>query len=31
MLGRTLVVGNGGHRFFAKQAWPVMLKETAKD
>ncbi len=26
-----LVVGNGGHRFFAKQAWPVMLKEIAKD
>ena len=22
-----LVVGNGGHRFFAAEAWPVMLKE----
>ena len=26
-----LVVGNGGHRFYAKDAWPVMLEEIAKD
>jgi len=24
-----LVVGKGGHRFYAKEAWPVMLKELA--
>lgn len=24
-----LVVGEGGHRFYAEQAWPVMLKEIA--
>ena len=26
-----LVVGNGGHRFYAEEAWPVMLEEIAKD
>ena len=25
-----LVVGNGGHRFYADQAWPHMLKELAR-
>lgn len=25
-----LVVGNGGHRFYADDAWPVMLKEIAR-
>jgi acetoin utilization deacetylase AcuC-like enzyme len=25
-----LVVGEGGHRFYAKEAWPVMLKEIEK-
>lgn len=25
-----LVVGNGGHRFYANDAWPVMMKEIRK-
>ena len=25
-----LIVGNGGHRFYTDQAWPVMLKEIKK-
>ena len=25
-----LVVGQGGHRFYAEDAWPVMLKELAR-
>ena len=25
-----LVVGNGGHRFYAAEAWPVMLNEIAR-
>ena len=25
-----LVVGNGGHRFYAEDAWPVMLEELGK-
>lgn len=25
-----LVVGNEGHRFYADQAWPVMLKEIRR-
>jgi dienelactone hydrolase len=24
-----LVIGNGGHRFYAEDAWPVMMKEMA--
>ncbi|MDE2889898.1 MAG: hypothetical protein OXR72_16975 [Gemmatimonadota bacterium] len=26
-----LVVGDGGHRFYAEDAWPKMLREIAKD
>ena len=26
-----LVIGNGGHRFYAEEAWPVMLEEVARD
>ncbi len=26
-----LVIGNGGHRFYAQEAWPVMLAEIAND
>ena len=26
-----LVVGNGGHRFYAEDAWPLMLEEISKD
>jgi predicted esterase len=25
-----LVVGDGGHRFYAEEAWPVMLQELAQ-
>ena len=26
-----LVIGNGGHRFYAEEAWPVMLEEVARN